>query len=88
MTCGCTKNEKEEAKRLQGVRKLRQDEEIAWAPQRHMTKWPDCEEARKLEHGEWRLEPEGKRKCGKSLSCRMPWKAFPLTWMAKAVTSR
>ena len=24
-----------------------------------MTKWPDWEEARKLEDGEWRLEPEG-----------------------------
>ena len=52
-------NEKEEAKRLQGVRKLRQDEEIARAPPRNMTKWPDWEEARKLENGEWRLEPEG-----------------------------
>ena len=44
------KNEKEEAKRLQGVRKLRKDEEMAW---------PDWEEARKMEDGEWRLEPEG-----------------------------
>ena len=52
-------NEKEEAKRQQGVRKLRQDEEIAWAPPRNMTKWLDWEEARKLENGEWRLEPEG-----------------------------
>ena len=43
-------NEKEEAKMLQGVRKLRQDEETAW---------PDWEEARKMENGEWRLEPEG-----------------------------
>ena len=24
-----------------------------------LTKWPDWEEARKLENGEWRLEPEG-----------------------------
>ena len=52
-------NEKEKAKRLQGVRKLRQDEEIAWAPPRNMTKWPDWEEARTLDNGEWRLEPEG-----------------------------
>ena len=51
MTCGCTK--------WQGVRKLRQDEEIAWAPPKKMTKWPEWEEARKLESGEWRLEPEG-----------------------------
>ena len=41
-------NEKEEAKRLEGVK---------WAPPRHLTKWPDWEEARKLGNGEWRLEP-------------------------------
>ena len=51
--------EKEEARRLQGDRKLRKDEEIAWAPPRNMTTWPDWEEARKLEESEWRLEPEG-----------------------------
>ena len=50
MTYGCTKNEKEEAKRLQEVRKLRKDEEMAW---------PDWEEARMIENGESRLEPEG-----------------------------
>ena len=43
-------NEKEEAKKLQGV---------TWAPPRNMTKWLDWEEARKLENGEWGLEPEG-----------------------------
>ena len=43
-------NEKEEAKRLQGVRKLRKDEEMAWS---------DWAEARKMEDGEWRLEREG-----------------------------
>ena len=31
-------------------RKLRKDEEMAW---------PDWEEARKMENGEWRPEPEG-----------------------------
>ena len=41
---------KKEARRLQGVRKPRKDEEMAW---------PNWEEARKMEHGEWRLEPEG-----------------------------
>ena len=35
---------------MQGVRKLRKDEEMAW---------PVWEEARKMEGGEWRLEPEG-----------------------------
>ena len=43
-------NEKEEAKRLQGVRKPRKDEEMGW---------PDWEEARNMEESEWRLEPEG-----------------------------
>ena len=43
-------NEKEEAQRLQGVRKPRNDEEMAW---------PDWEEAREREESEWRLEPEG-----------------------------
>ena len=37
------KNKKEEAKRLQGVRKQRKDEEMAWL---------DWEEARKMENGE------------------------------------
>ena len=32
---------------------------MAWAPPRNLTKWPDWEEARKLENDEWRLEPEG-----------------------------
>ena len=43
-------NEKEEAKRLQGVRKPRKDEEMAW---------PDWEEARKMKESVWRLEPGG-----------------------------
>ena len=36
-------NEKEETKRLQGVK---------WAPPKNLTQWPDWEEARKLENGE------------------------------------
>ena len=51
-------NEKEEAKRLQGARKT-EDEEMSWAPPRNITKWPDWEEARKMDESEWRLEPEG-----------------------------
>ena len=31
-----------------------------------------------------RLEQEGKRKCRKSLSCRMRWKALSWTWIVKA----
>ena len=50
MTCGCTNKRKKKHKRLQGV---------TWAPPRNLTKWPDWEEARKKEDGEWRLEPEG-----------------------------
>ena len=49
MTCGCTKMRK---KRQKGCR------ESLGAPPRDLTKWPDWEEARKLENGEWRLEPE------------------------------
>ena len=50
---------KEEAQVLQGARKLRKDEEMAWAPPRNKSEWPDWEEARKMEESEWRLEPEG-----------------------------
>ena len=66
-------NEKEEAKRLQRVRKLRKDEEMAW---------PDWEEARKMASGGW--SQKVKRKCRKSVSCRMRWKAFSWIWIAKA----
>ena len=44
--------EKEEAKRLQGARKPRKDEELAWAPPGNRSDWPDCEEARKMEESE------------------------------------
>ena len=53
---------KKKQKRLQVVRKLRQDEAIAWAPPRNMTKWPDWQESWKMASGGWsqkRLEPEG-----------------------------
>ena len=33
-------NEKKEAKRLQGARKPRKDEEMAWAPPRNKSDWP------------------------------------------------
>ena len=52
-------NEKEEAKRLQGARKSRKDEEMAWVPPRNKSKWPSWEEATKTVESEWRLEPEG-----------------------------
>ena len=53
------RNEKEEAKRMQGARKLRKDGEMAWAPPRNISKWPDWEEAGEREERKWRLEPEG-----------------------------
>ena len=59
MTCGCTNSKKKKQKRLKGVRKPRKDEEMAWAPPRKRSDWPDWEEARKMEECEWRLEPEG-----------------------------
>ena len=52
-------NEKEEATRLQGERKLRKDEEMSLAPPRKKSDWPGWEEATKMEESEWRLEPEG-----------------------------
>ena len=75
-------NEEEKAKRKQGARKPWKDEET-------IKKWPDCEEARergKKVNGGWTLKR--KRKCPKSLSCRIRWKALSWTWMAKAVVSR
>ena len=55
MICGDTKTKKEEANILHGARKPRKDEEMACAPPRNMSNWPDWEES------EWRLEPEEKR---------------------------
>ena len=51
-------NEKEKAKRLQGARKSRKDEEMAWAPPRNKSEWPGWEEATKAVESEWRLELE------------------------------
>ena len=52
-------NEKEEAKRLQSVRKSRKDEEMARAPPRKKSEWPSWEEATTVVESEWGLEPEG-----------------------------
>ena len=52
-------SEKAETKRLQGARKLRRDEEMAWAPPRNMSNWLDWEEVEKCGKNAWRLEPEG-----------------------------
>ena len=46
---GRYQNENEVVNILQGARKLRKDEEIAWASPRNMSKWPDWEEARSME---------------------------------------
>ena len=43
------------------------------------------ERGKKVNEG-WSLK--GNRKCRKSLSCRMRWKALSWTWMAKAVVRR
>ena len=43
------------------------------------------EECWKMTSGGW--SQKGKRKCQKSLSCRMRWKAFSWTWVAKAAVS-
>ena len=49
---------KRRSKKMQSARKLRKDEEMAWAPPRNMSNRPDWEEARSMEVSEWRLEPE------------------------------
>ena len=51
-------NEKQEAKRLQGARKAK-EEELAWAPPRKKSDGPGWEEATKTEESEWWLKPEG-----------------------------
>ena len=83
--CGETKARKKKAKRLQGARKLRKDEEMSWAPPRKKSNWPDLEEARSMEESGWRLESQReKRRCQKSSSCRMRSEAPKWTLMAKA----
>ena len=54
-----SQNEKEEAKRLRGARKLKKDEEMAWAPPRNDSDWLDWEGREVREKSAWRLEPEG-----------------------------
>ena len=80
MTFGCTKMRKKKRKKMQAVRKLRKDEEMTW---------PDWEEARKMENGEWMLEPEGEAEVPEILIVSdAVWKALSWTWMAKAAVSR
>ena len=52
-----------------------------------MTKWPDWEEATKLENGERRLEPEGKAEVSEIIIVSDVVEGL-WTWTAKAVTSR
>ena len=79
-------NEKEETKRLQGVRKPRKNEEMAWAPPRNKSDWPGWEEATKTVEIEWRLEPEGEAEVLCRVGCG--GRHFSRTWCAKANTSR
>ena len=50
---------KKKQKKMQGVRKPRKDEEMAWAPPKNMSEWRSWEEATTVVESEWRLEPEG-----------------------------
>ena len=79
---------KEEAKKMQGAWKLIKDEEMAWAPPRNKSDWPDWEEARGVEKARGSWSQKGKRRCQRSLSCRMRSKARTWTLMAKATESR
>ena len=60
MICGCSKNKKQKGCRESGNLE-------GWG-----NGWPDWEVAKKMEDGEWRLKSKKeKRKCQKSLTCRM-----------------
>ena len=81
-------NEKEEAKKNAGRRKQRNDEEMAWAPPRNKSDWLDWEEARSMEQASGGWSQKGKRRCQRSLSCRMRLKATKWILMAKATANR
>ena len=72
---------KEETHRLQGARIFFKDEAMAWAPPRNESDWLDGKM-----RGGW--SQREKRRCQRSLSCRMRSKAAKWTLMAKATTSR
>ena len=83
-------NEKEEAKRLQGARKLkRKDEENGLGTNQEISQnglTGKRREVWKKASGGWSLRV--KRKCWKSLSCRMRWKALSWTWMREQVEAK
>ena len=58
MTCGGTKTKKKKQKYCMAPKKLRNDDEIAWAPV-NKSDWLDWEEARNMEKSASRLELEG-----------------------------
>ena len=76
-------NEQEEAKNCRAPGRMRK-----WLG-RHLETYQTGQTGKRRERckktsGGWSLN--GKRKCRKSLSCRMRWKALLWTWMAKAAT--
>ena len=78
------KRKRRSKKRLQGARK-----QMAWAPPRNVSNWPDSKEARSMEESEWRLEPEGEAEVPEIIIVSdAVWKALSWTWMAKAAVSR
>ena len=81
-------NEKEEAKRLQGAKKLKKSEAMVWAPPRNQTNWPGWEEASKGEKSAWRLEPEGETEVLEIIIVSDAVEALSWTRMAKAAASR
>ena len=61
MICGDTKAKKKKQKDSRAARKLRKDEEMAWAPPRKMSNWPDWEEASE-KYGRKRVEAGARRR--------------------------
>ena len=97
MICGDTKTKKKKQKKLHGARKPRKDEEMAWAPPRKKSKWPDWEEARSMVDSEWRLEPEGRSGgagdhyrvgCGGRYFRGPGWRKPPRASISKALEKR
>ena len=81
-------NEKEEAKRLQGARKPRMDEEVTWAPPRKKSEWPSWEEATKAVECEWRLELEGEAEVPEIIIVSGAVQGIFVDLMAKAAASK
>ena len=82
------KQKKKKQNYCRGARKLRKDQEMAWAPPRNMSIWPDWEEARSMKESEWRLEPEEEAEVPEIISVSDAVESTNVDLMAKAAANR